>query len=77
MVEIRIEVIWRERDRRLWSSDRLATEAGLSRSTLDQWPATGIVRMHRRTAAKIVEAFERTPVGELVDEMLGRAAGGS
>lgn len=57
-----MELIWDEMDRRLWTIEKLAEMAGLSRSTLDGWPRKGAVRAHRRTLEKIDAAFERHPV---------------
>lgn len=70
-VEIqRVELIWQEMNRRLWTLEKLAEVADLSRSTLDNWPAKGTVRAHRRTVEKIAGAFERHPVRPMVAEWL-------
>lgn len=77
-VSIRVEVVKRELDRRLWSIADLATEAGLHRSTVDLMPEAGLWEVRRTTAHKIATAFEQNPVREMVDELLAPepAAGG-
>ena len=66
----RVELIWAQMDQRLWTIEKLAEMAELSRSTLNGWPRRGAVRAHRRTLDKIAAAFERHPVRPMVVEWL-------
>lgn len=61
-----MELIWEQMNQRLWTIEKLAKMAGLSRSTLDGWPRKGAHRVHRRTLDKIAAAFRRHPVDEMV-----------
>lgn len=75
VIEVRGEVIERERLRRLWSIDKLAEVSGVGRRTLNGIPTTGPVTLQLATVEKLIRAFSEHPAPELADQLLGEAAG--